>query len=154
MNSYFSVIITSISFLTVLDLLISKSKNGRVAKTVISVVSVTMLAYPVVSLIKNFNLSYTPEADVNFEIHLLENKKSFYENSIKNSLNELGFEILNVNCEFDSKKSYNLNKITVKTKFDVINKNDANIYMVDEIKKLLKSVTDVNFVEIIIEKTT
>ena len=56
MNSFFVEALSAITFLAVFDLLISKSNNGKLVKIVISLISVTILAFPIVSIVKNFSL--------------------------------------------------------------------------------------------------
>ncbi len=153
MNNYFYVTLSVIILLAFLDILISKTKNGKLVKTIISIIAVTMLAVPVVSIVKGDN-SFIQNGYYNDHVkEYLENlEKKTVINKINGALNKLEFDYVSVNVEFfDENQNIVLKKITVCISSAVINEDLAHIDILESVKNALSTVVDVEKVEISIE---
>lgn len=153
MNRYIIEALSAITFLAIFDLLISKSNNGKLVKVVISLISVTILAVPIVSIVKNFSISTNEYfADLEYAEYLLNIEKKVCQNKVEKALNSDDIEYKNVILEFEQKDGfYNLNKITIKLLKTVINGSEEHINMLERVNLTLKTIINLNEVEIVIE---
>lgn len=151
MNNFFLASLTSIAFLSILDVLVSKSKNGKLVKTVISIVAVCMLLTPILSIVKNFSLSNINEID--YEKDYLELEGKIYTSNIKNVLLKAGYKVEGVEVEFSTEnENSTLNKITIKFRNQVIIESGGHINMLDNVKTLLSGSINLDKVEVVIEE--
>ncbi len=153
MNNLFVVSLTSITFLTMLDVIVSKTKNGKVVKTVISLVAVTILLTPIVSIIKNFDINYDISANENYQNYLIDFESKVYKSTIKSVLEKNGYEVQDVIISFSEDNVYSPKKVTIKLKNTVINGQEEHINMIERVKTLLKTAINTENVEILIETT-
>ncbi len=153
MNNYLIVTLSVIIFLAFLDLITSSSKNGKVVKMVTSLIAVTMLAVPIISIVKNENLTQDKVYYNEYlNDYLVELEKKVVQNKIESALKDLECKFSNVNVEFiDEKGTLILEKITVKFDTAVINENGLHIDILESVKNSLKSAIDIQKVEIIVE---
>lgn len=153
MNNYFFATISVIILLAFLDIIISKTKNGKVVKSVVSLIAVTMLAVPIVSIVKGDNSlikeGYYSEYTKNYLIDL---EKKVVKNKIKEALKDLEYEILNVEVEYFSENDLlEIKKVTVYLSSAVINENNEHIDILESVKNAMSTVVDVQKVEIEVE---
>ena len=153
MNRYIIEALSAITFLAIFDLLISKSNNGKLVKVVISLILVTILAVPIVSIVKNFSISTNEYfADLEYAEYLLNIEKKVCQNKVEKALISDDIEYKNVILEFEQKDGfYNLNKITIKLLKTVINGSEEHINMLERVNLTLKTIINLNEVEIVIE---
>lgn len=153
MNNYFYVTLSVIILLAFLDILISKSKNGAVVKSVISLVAVTMIAVPIVTIVKG-DSSFTKNEFYSDHVkeYLINLEKKVVTNKVSGALDKLEFDYLDVKVEFfDESENLVLKKVTVCLSIDVINENSEHIDILETVKNALSTVIDVEKVEINIE---
>ncbi len=153
MNSFFVEALSAITFLAVFDLLISKSNNGKLVKIVISLISVTILAFPIVSIVKNFSLPTNSElTDKNYSEYLFNLEKEVSKSKVEKALLKGNVEYEKVILEFEEKDGlYTLNKITIKPLKTVINGSEEHINMLERVNLTLKAIINLNEVDILIE---
>lgn len=153
MNSFFVEALSAITFLAVFDLLISKSNNGKLVKIIISLISVTILAFPIVSIVKNFSLPTNSElADKNYSEYLFNLEKDVSKNKVEKALLKGNVEYEKVILEFEEKDGlYTLNKITIKPLKTVINGSEEHINMLERVNLTLKTIINLSEVDILIE---
>ena len=153
MDRYFVEALSAITFLAIVDVLISKSNNGKLVKGVISLISVTILAIPIVSLVKNFSFSSNSQSyDVEYFEYLFNLEKEVCQNKVEKALFDGGFEYKSVMLEFEENEGvYTLNKITIKPLKTVINGSNEHINMLETLNLTLKTIINLSEVEIVIE---
>ena len=153
MKDYFIATILIILFLSIVDLIVTKSKNGKVVKMVISLVSVTLLSAPIVSIVKNGSINFDSYTiDYEYSNHLLNLETSIIKSKIKTALNDINFVYEDVNlCVLSQNDSVELKKIIIKVKNEVIIGSDAHINMIESVKSALKNIIDTDLVVIEIE---
>ena len=153
MDRYFVEALSAITFLAVVDVLISKSNNGKLVKGVISLISVTILAIPIVSLVKNFSFSSNSQPyNVEYFEYLFNLEKEVCQNKVEKALYDDGFEYKSVMLEFQENEGvYTLNKITIKPLKTVINGSNEHINMLETLNLTLKTIINLSEVEIVIE---
>lgn len=112
MKDYFIATILIILFLSIVDLIVTKSKNGKVVKMVISLVSVTLLSAPIVSIVKNGSINFDSYTiDYEYSNHLLNLESSIIKSKIKTALNDINFTYEDVNlCVLSQNDSVELKK--------------------------------------------
>ncbi len=156
MDRYFIEALSAITFLAVIDLLISKTNNGKAVKTVISLISVTILAVPIVSIIKNFAITNdTISIDYDYSEYLLNLEKEVYKNKIEKALKRSEIEYESIYLEFSNGENpYELKKIVIKLNIEVINGSEEHINMSERVKLSLENVINISEVEIKIEAET
>ena len=87
MKEYFYQTLSIITFLALVDLLISKTSNGRLVKAVISLISVIALAIPIVSIINNVDFSVSDDLITqNYNQYLLELEEKTYKEKVSKIL--------------------------------------------------------------------
>ena len=153
MNNYFYVTLSVIVFLAFLEILVSKTKNGRMVNSVISLLAVTMLLLPIVSLIKSDeNLIKNDYYSEYANKYLIELEKKVVYNKIVAVLDSGDHKATKVELDFSIEDvSLTLEKITVYFDSTVINEKGEHIDMLESVKNSLSTVVDVQKVEIKIE---
>ena len=123
---------------------------------VISLISVTILGVPIVSIIKNFSFTSTESiAQVNYAEYLLNLEKEAYKNQIEKVLFSSEFEFESIEVEFEKADTYfYLNKIIIKPKKLVINGSIEHINMLETVNSILNSIINLSEVEVIIETSS
>ena len=135
------------------EIFVSKTKNGRLVSSVISLIAVTMLSIPIVSLIKSdeslIKNDYYSEYSSKYLIEL--EKKVVY-NKIVAVLDRGDYKTTKVELDFSNENdSLTLEKITVFFKSSVINEKGEHIDILESVKNTLSSIVDIQKVEIEIE---
>lgn len=156
MDRYFIQALSAITFLAVIDLLVSKSNNGKTVKTVISLISVTILAVPIVTIIKNFTFTSDIEfINYDYTEYLLNLEKEVYKNRIEKALNTSDIEYESVDFEFSNENNpFKLEKIVIKPHGNVIIGSEEHINMSERVNLALENVINLSEVEIKIEAKT
>ena len=152
MNNYLNAVLGILMFLALIDTLVQKTSNGRVVKVVISLISVSVLLNPIISILKgsfDFNLDFSSETYLEYALDI---EKSVIENVVKTTLKDSEFDVDSVDSEFLCEN----NKFTLKTikiilKNQVINCENERINTIENIKTLLKTKIDFEKVELIVE---
>lgn len=154
MKEYFYQTLSLITFLALVDILVSKSSNGRVVKTVISLISVTALAIPIVSIIKNVDFSLNEDiANENYTKYLLELEEKTYKEKVRSALSYEELYPKDIVIEFlDEKNSFTVNKIILIFEKGVITSEDEHINMTDRVISVLNSKINLSGVTVEIEK--
>ena len=152
MNGYFLSTLSVIIILAFFDAIVSKTKNGKSVKIIISLFSTFLLLSPILKVFKggDFNsnlssISYYEEYLNSLEDEVVLSKIIFALNRGKLNFND----VLVVYENTESEKT--LIKITIFLSESVINDENENINMLENVKKLLENTVDVNKVEIEIE---
>ena len=149
MKEYFYQTLSVITFLALLDILVSKSSNGRVVKTVISLISVIALAIPIVSIINNVNFSINGDsANQNYTKYLHE-----LEEKVRSALSYEKLYPKDIIIEFlDSENSFTVNKIILIFEKGVITSESEHINMTDRVISVINNKINLSGVTIEIEK--
>ncbi|MBE5744489.1 MAG: hypothetical protein E7358_07290 [Clostridiales bacterium] len=146
MKDYLIISLSIVVLLAFLDIFISKTKNGKVVKSVISVISVTMLLTPIVSIIKgDSSLLEGGYYNEYLSEYLIELEKKVVVNKIDSALDNLDYLISDFELEFSNENDC---VILEKIKLKVINQNYEHIDILETVKNSLKTVVDVEKVEI------
>lgn len=153
MSGYLVSTLSIITVLAFLDILVSKTRNGRAVKTVISLITTFMLVLPVVSILKGEGFSNEVlDSNSFYDEYLVELEEKTVLSSIKFALNKGEFDFIDVATEYSTEKDEKyLKKIIIKLENKVISGSDEHINMLKEAKKLLENTVDLNEVEIEIE---
>lgn len=153
MSNYLFSTLSIIIFLAFLDMVISKTKNGKMVRTITSLIAVSMLVLPIVSIIKGDNnivkngyySEYLSEYLVNLEKKVISTK-------IKNALKDFEYDVLSVEVDFNnSEDQLIVKKVKILLDESVISENISHIDIVESVEKLLETVVDAQKVEIKIE---
>ena len=144
MKEYLYATLTSVLVLISIDILISKSKNGKVVKSVLALVVTTMLAVPVVSLITGKG-SYSLDFSSEYFEYLTELEDENLKSKIKTAIYEKGIEVKSVTFEKENGK---IVKVFIKIENEVILDGNGHINIITErVYSVIKS----DGVEIIVE---
>lgn len=154
MKEYFYQTLSVITFLALLDILVSKSSNGRVVKTVISLISVIALAIPIVSIINNVNFSINGDsANQNYTKYLHELEEKTYKEKVRSALSYEKLYPKDIIIEFlDEKNSFTVNKIILIFEKGVITSESEHINMTDRVISVINNKINLSGVTIEIEK--
>ena len=87
MNSYFYSVLGVLVFLSLIDIIVPKSSNGKAVKAVISLISVSVLLVPIISIIKGKTYDFNVKNDYYHE-YLLELEGNVIKNVIKKTLSD------------------------------------------------------------------
>ncbi len=152
MNKYFISTLSVIFLLSILDILVSKTKNGKAVRAVISLIATFILITPILSIFKvnsGENLLLSDELYLNY----LENlEDETVRRKLKIALNIGDFEYLDLFVEFENDgRNKNLKKVTIILPKGVILGSDEHINMIEKAKTLLEKEIDVLKVKIEIE---
>lgn len=142
MNEYFITTLSVALFLAVVDVLVSKTQNGKIVKSVISLILVTVLAVPIIKIIGNedFNIENSFSTS-KFEAELIKLEKEILTEKIESTLNDNEINFINVSVEMSSQEaSFNVEKIIIKFSNSVIKGESERINMLDKVQKLLKPI--------------
>ena len=134
------------------DTLVSKTKNGKSVKIIISLFSTFLLLIPILKVFKGGDISVNLSSISYYEEYLDSLEDEVVLSKIKFALNrgDINFDDVKVKYEnIESEKT--LIKITIFFNDSVINDENENINMLENVKKLLENTIDVNKVEIEIE---
>ncbi len=153
MKEYFYQTLSVITFLSIADLIVTKSKNGKIVKTIISLISVTALSLPIISIVKNVKLSNENFNYVqNYNEYLLELQEEVYKKTIKKALFDAQIDNFELEFEFSSDDNiFKLEKIIIIFENEVINDNNEHIDMTERVNLALKNTVNLSGVTIEIE---
>ena len=144
MKSWIISIISVVLLNLVSEIILSQSTIGEFIKKIFGLVTILVIISPIANIFKIDidNIINTYDSKFNYQseyISIVENgQEEFYENYIKQLLEDEGF--LNVNVEIDYKiedNGININKITLNLKNLVINENQPHINKYTEIKNII-----------------
>lgn len=153
MNSYLVSTLSVITLLSFLEIIVSKTSNGKAVKTVISLICTFMLIVPVVSILKgenNYNEALVSENSYYKHLEVLQ--ESAVLQNVKFALNKGDFKYFDTSVEYEFNGDIkSISKIKIILDKGVIISQDERINMIKEVKTLLSEVVDVEEVEIEIE---
>lgn len=154
MKEYFYQTLSIITFLALVDLLISKSSNGRLVKAVISLISVIALAIPIVSIINNVDFSVSDDLITqNYNQYLLELEEKTYKEKVSKILANEELYPKDIIIEFSKdENSYKVEKIKLIFEKGVITSESEHINMTDRVELVLNSKINLSGVTVEIEK--
>jgi hypothetical protein len=154
MKEYFYQTLSIITFLALVDLLISKSSNGRLVKAVISLISVIALAIPIVSIINNVDFSVSDDLITqNYNQYLLELEEKTYKEKVSKILANEELYPKDIIIEFSKdENSYKVEKIKLNFEKGVITSESEHINMTDRVELVLNSKINLSGVTVEIEK--
>ena len=153
MKEFFISTLSAITILALLDILVTKTKNGKVVKMVISLVATFLISVPIVKIFKgenNFNNNITSDELYLEYLDKLEDETIY--RKIKIALNIGNFEYRDIEVVFEDNTNCKvLKKLIIILDKGVIIDSAEHINMIENAKKLLEKVIDVKKVEIEIE---
>lgn len=154
MKEYFYQTLSIITFLALVDLLISKTSNGRLVKAVISLISVIALAIPIVSIINNVDFSVSDDLITqNYNQYLLELEEKTYKEKVSKILANEELYPKDIIIEFSKdENSYKVEKIKLIFEKGVITSESEHINMTDRVELVLNSKINLSGVTVEIEK--
>ena len=134
MKEYFSSVITITFFLCLIDGILPKSKNGKVVKNVIAILSVTIILSPILNIFNsNLDLFNNTEILNNYSSYLIEYKKTTMVNEISYLLENNGYDVLSV--EIKSKNDGNIIQVFLLN--NGINDQNEHIDSIENAKNLI-----------------
>lgn len=152
MSKYFLSTLSVIFLLSILDILVSKTKNGKAARAVISLVATFILITPILSIFKIDNAESSIFRDELYLNYLENLEDETIRRKLKIALNVGNFEYLDLLVEFENDgENKNLKKVTIILPKGVILDNAEHINMIEKAKTLLEKEIDVLKVKIEIE---
>ncbi len=153
MQSYFISTIYSITFLAILDVFISRTNNGKTVQVIISLISVVILAVPIVNVIKNYTFNgIETESNYEYSKYLVQFEKKLLSNKVESLLKRENIEFDDVRYDYiEDENGITLKKITIKTKNDVLNGSSEHIDMTERAILALKNIIDTGVCEIRVE---
>ena len=154
MKEYFYQTLSIITFLALVDLLISKTSNGRLVKAVISLISVIALAIPIVSIINNVDFSVSNDLITqNYNQYLLELEEKTYKEKVSKILANEELYPKDIIIEFSKDENlYKVEKIKLIFEKGVITSESEHINMTDRVELVLNSKINLSGVTVEIEK--
>ena len=97
MKEYFLTIITTTFFLAMLDGILPKNKNGKLVKSIISVVSVTIILVPILNFLNSdYKTNFNDNLFNDYEKYLTEYHKKTTESEIETLLKSNGYDVTSV----------------------------------------------------------
>lgn len=152
MNSYIYSIGGAITVLALFENIAPNSKNGKLAKTIISIVCVTMIMSPIINIFKNDYSNSNIESNSDYNQYLLNYELNLTEKSIEYLLKNNDFTVENIDINGDNENGkYVIKSMRIKLANLVINENDEHIIISEKIKNLISSRLQIKDVEITIE---
>ncbi|MBQ3235591.1 MAG: hypothetical protein IJA97_05490 [Clostridia bacterium] len=153
MNSYLLTTLSIIIILSFFEILVTKTQNGKVVKTVISLIITLILTIPIVSILKGEGIDESfVNVNLEYASHLDNLEKTAVESKIKFCLDQGGFVYKGVKAEFENSSDLiALKKIYIILDGGVIIEETERINMIKDAERLLKNVIDIGEVEIEIE---
>ena len=154
MKEYFYQTLSINTFLALVDILISKTSNGRLVKAVISLISVIALAIPIVSIINNVDFSVSDDLKTqNYNQYLLELEEKTYKEKVSKILANEELYPKDIIIEFSKdENSYKVEKIKLIFEKGVITSESEHINMTDRVELVLNSKINLSGVTVEIEK--
>lgn len=138
MKTYFITTLSTVFLIVVLDTLVSKSKNGVLVKTVISLVVTTVLAGLITSIITKNNVNHNfQDFQTEYKIYLLEYEKSAVKSQILVRLEKEGYNDISISF-LDN--GINITKVSVKIAYKVINGEIEHIFNLEPAEKIVKEI--------------
>lgn len=152
MQNYFISTLYSIIFLVIVDVFISKTNNGKAVQTIISLISVLILALPIVNVIKNNTLIINESnIDLNYQIHLQNLEKDILKNNVESALKRENIEFIRVDLIYLGGDVTSINKIIITPKNLVLTNSSEHIDMLERVNLTLKNVINTGECEVLIE---
>lgn len=142
MEEYFIATLSVSVFLALVDVLVTKTQNGKFVKMVISLILVTVLAVPIIKIIGNNNFTLDDKfSSLGLETELIELEKDILTEKIEKTLTNNSIEFLSVDVQVShNENGYVIDKIIIKFSKNVINSDSERINMLEKMKTLLKSI--------------
>ena len=148
MKTYFSSIILAIFTLIAFDLLVSKTKNGKLVKSVISLIVTSMLVIPIVNAF-NGTLDFGYDnSNGYYSEYLFSIEDKVIKTQVETALNKEGIDALEVNI---LREENLVKEIRVKIENLVITEDEEHINRLEEIKSCIINALKNLEVDIIIE---
>ncbi len=151
MNNYIYAIGGAITVLALFENIAPSGKNGKLCKTIISIICVIMIMSPIIKIFKN---EYNGEvmSSASYSEYLLNYEETLTAKSIEYLLKNNDFSIENVEVNGENVDGKFIVKLVkIKLKNLVILDSDEHIFISEKIKNLIKSRLYVDDMELIIE---
>lgn len=148
MKEYFLTIITATFFLAILDGVLPKNNNGKLVKSIITVVSVSIILVPILNFFKNdFEYNYSEQVFDNYDDYLLKYQEETTINEIKTLLNNNKYDVSSVEILNDSDKQI----IKIILLDNGINEDSEHINSIENAQNLVKERLYLNTWEVQVE---
>ena len=142
MKEYLYSITISVLVFAVFDLFITKTRNGKLAKSIISLIVTTMIAIPIVNLFTSSNSNSFNLNDGDFLAHLEEIEDKSQKSYVKSLLLKEGIEVIEIDIDREDNK--------IKKLIIVISSKSSHIDITKVVLETLKDLVDKG-VEVIVE---
>ncbi len=142
MKEYLYSITISVLVFAVFDLFITKTRNGKLAKSIISLIVTTMIAIPIVNLFTSSNSNSFNLNDGDFLAHLEEIEDKSQKSYVKSLLLKEGVEVIEIDIDREDNK--------IKKLIIVISSKSSHIDITKVVLETLKDLVDKG-VEVIVE---
>ena len=153
MNNYLLIAVLVSVFVCIADVLIVDGKNGKLVRSIVSMLCVLAFVEPVLSLF-NLNTNNSTNFNVEFTSFLVKTEKETIESEILGLLKLKNYNVISVNAVVDSEnESVSTKKVEIILNGNGINLNNEHINITKEVEKLiLNNVFSVETgVEIVVE---
>lgn len=148
MKEYFLTIITATFFLAILDGVLPQNNNGKLVKTIITVVSVSIILVPILNFFKNdFEYNYSEQVFDKYDDYLLKYQEETTINEIKTLLNNNKYDVSSVEILNDSDKQI----IKIILLDNGINEDSEHINSIENAQNLVKERLYLNAWEVQVE---
>ena len=142
MKEYIYTIIVSVFVFAVFDVFVSKTKNGKIVKSIISLIITTLIAIPVINLVTNNNLNSEFLNNEDYATYLEELEDNSQKSTLKSLLLKEGVKVSDIEIVREGG--------VIKNVIIVISSNDEHIDITNKVLSVVKSVVD-DGVEVIVE---
>ena len=142
MKEYIYTIIVSVFVFAVFDAFVSKTKNGKIVKSIISLIITTLIAIPVINLVTNNNLNSEFLNNEDYATYLEELEDNSQKSTLKSLLLKEGVKVSDIEIVSEGG--------VIKNVIIVISSNDEHIDITNKVLSVVKSVVD-DGVEVIVE---
>ena len=140
MNNYIYAIGGAITVLALFENIVPNTKNGKLCKTIIAIISVIMIMSPIINIFKSDLSDNVIETSASYSDFLLSYEENLTATSIKYLLKNNDFIVENVNVKGESiNGKFIVKQIKVKLENLVINEKEEHIIISEKIKNLISS---------------
>ncbi len=149
MKEYLISCISAVAFFSLIESLVLKGALTKILKSIISLISILIIIYPIVNLINyNFKDNYN-QINEEYSSYLIKIEQKTTESEISSLLIKNGYTVSEVKVEVDNENGNAIiKKISVKISVLGITENDEHININDKIKNLILENLHENSVEI------
>lgn len=138
MKEYLISCISAVAFFSLIESLVLKGALTKILKSIISLISILIIIYPIVNLINyNFKDNYN-QINEEYSSYLIKIEQKTTESEISSLLIKNGYTVSEVKVEVDNQNGNAIiKKINVKISVLGITENEEHININDKIKNLI-----------------